>query len=285
MKISVIGLFRDSEKHISQTLSALENLSKIGEFDFYFYENDSIDNTKSILSNWLSSKNGELISETLSTPKFGSVTAIQRLVFLSYYRNKARYLLNKSESKSKYSLLIDTDVFFTNEHFLHLYNFLEANPDAAMVVANTRQDQVPDLLYNDTKDSFHDAFTLKDEYNNNSLYFTDCPFVLKKHRDLWYNNNPIRIQSGFGGFSLVKTDLLRKKDCYWSTCGSCEHVNFCYSISKYGDIYLLPYCRPVTPIDPNIINIDNWEKNAKQQINYIKNINYIYHQSTHAGSI
>lgn len=277
MKISVLGLFRDSEEFINQTLSSLDNLSKLGDFDFYFYENDSIDNTKNILSNWFCSKKGKLINETLNTPKFGSVPDITRLVLLSHYRNKIKSFVKKSDSK--YSLLIDTDVFFTEENFFSLYAFLEKNPYAVMAVSNTRQNQVPDLLYNKTSDSFHDAFTLRDEFNNSGLYFTDCPFVLEKHRDQWSNNTPIRIQSGFGGFSLVRTHLLKKEECYWSTCGNCEHVNFCYSISKFGSIYLLPYCKPITPIDPKIIDIKNWTKNSQQQVNYIKNINYIYQKS------
>ena len=47
-KISVYALWRDSESHIHRTLNQLEDLEKLGfDFEYFFYENDSKDNTVS----------------------------------------------------------------------------------------------------------------------------------------------------------------------------------------------------------------------------------------------
>lgn len=277
MKISVLALFRDSEKHIHNTLSSLEELCKLGDFDFYFYENDSIDNTKPILDEWLADKNGQILSEHINAPKFGSVPNIERLILLSYYRNKVKSLLYNSASE--YTLLIDTDIIFTTQDFIDLYDFLEKQQNTSMVVSNTRQYQIKDLMNEQTDDSFYDVFALRDRYNNSGLYFTDCPFVLNEDRIKWVNNKPILIKSGFSGFCLSRTNILKKQDCIWSTCGHSEHINFCYSMSKYGNIVMLPYCKPKTEVDISNVNVESCKNIAQQQKKVISNINNIYNTS------
>ena len=56
MKVTIFSLWRDSEPYINKALSqveALEANNKEVEFEYYFYENDSQDNTKAILENFL----------------------------------------------------------------------------------------------------------------------------------------------------------------------------------------------------------------------------------------
>ena len=74
-KVSVFCIWRDSEKTIDRTLKQLESLESLQnyEFSYYFYENDSEDNTKSVLGNWLIDRSGSFLSEKLSAKKFGSV--------------------------------------------------------------------------------------------------------------------------------------------------------------------------------------------------------------------
>lgn len=276
MKISVLGLWRDSEPIINRTLSVLEDLNKAGDFDFYFYENDSIDDTKLILTKWLENKRGALLNENIKAPKFGSVPNIERLILLSYYRNKVKTLI--SNTNSDYTLLIDTDINFNIEHFNILYNFI-TKLNCAMVVANTRQHQISDLMSNKTTDSFYDVFALRDIFNNNGLYFTDCPFILHHNREAWINNQPIKILSGFGGFSLIRTDILKQQNCFWSTCGHSEHVNFCYNINRYGDIYMIPSCKPTTDINLSSINLEACSNIAASQKEKINQINQIFNLS------
>jgi hypothetical protein len=279
MKISVVGLFRDSEKHIHRTLSLLSELDSLGDFDFYFYENDSIDNTKNILEKWLVDRKGKLLSENINSPRFGSVPNVERLVLLSYYRNKSKELIVKN-SQSEYTLLIDTDIVFTTEDFLILLNFMQKERNAAMVVSNTRQYQIEDLMNHETQDSFYDVFAFRDKLNNNGLYFTDCPFILNEDRTRWSSDQAVHIKSGFSGFALLRTDIIKNTDCFWSTCGNSEHVNFCYSVSKYGDIFMLPYCKPTTEINLSSISINACKQIAEKQKDLINNVNYIYNIST-----
>jgi|688.fasta_scaffold30177_7 hypothetical protein len=276
MKLSVLGLWRDSESIINRTLSTLDNISKENNTSFYFYENDSIDNTKESLQKWIDTKNGFLLSENIKAPKFGSVPDIQRLILLSYYRNKAKTLLLNSDSE--YTLLIDTDINFDINHLNILYESI-IRLNCAMVIANTRQHQIADLMNNQTIDSFYDVFALRDVFNNNGLYFTDCPFILNHNREAWINNQPIRILSGFSGFALIRTDILKQQNCFWSTCGHSEHVNFCYNINRYGEIFIIPECKPTTDINLSSINLEACKNIAINQKEKINQINHIFNLS------
>jgi hypothetical protein len=278
MNISVIGLWRDAEKYISSSLSNMDRLThdcKTDKFSFYFYENDSKDNTKNILSEWVSDNNGQLMSETLNFPKYGSVPNIERLILLSIYRNKLLSLIRKVNTE--YTLMIDTDITFNTDDFLLLLESIKNIPDAVMVVSNTRQKEIQDLMFNKTTDSFYDVFALRDKYFNHGLYFTDCPLVLQEDRDLWIENKPVRINCGFGGFALIKTDVLKK--CIWSTSGHSEHINFCIDVGRYGNIYVVPSSKPYANIDMSGISIERCNDITKQQIQIMTNINKIYNMS------
>ena len=62
--IAVYSLWRDSEPHIHRTLSQLEDLEALDyDFEYYFYENDSKDNTASILIDWTVNREGTLLME------------------------------------------------------------------------------------------------------------------------------------------------------------------------------------------------------------------------------
>jgi hypothetical protein len=277
--ISVFGLWRDSESHINTTLSSLDDLilDNKHNYEFYFYENDSKDNTRSILSDWLKNKNGKLLYEDIGAPKFGSVSSVERLLLLSYYRNKLNTL--SKNLTSELSLLIDTDIMFDNNNIYTLHDSYRAINDktCCMVSANTRQYQIPDLMYNTTQDSFYDVFALRDKFGNNCVYFTDCPLVLNEDRELWLSNKPVKVMSAFSGMSFIKTNVL--KQCFWSTNSNSEHVNFCYEVNRHGSIYIIPECRPKTKVDLSSISLDACKNIAKSQADFIQKINQVYQLS------
>ena len=259
IKVSVLGLWRDSEDHISRTLNCLEDIQAEADFSYYFYENDSIDGTRYILKDWLSSRKGSLLSETIGLPKFGSVMDIERLMLLAYYRNRCASQIKDADTE--YTLMIDTDVEFTKKDFLVLLGEM-IRMDCVMAVANTRQPQVKDLVTNLSEDSFYDVGCLKDMYFNTGAYFSDCPLVLEKDRDAWYAGRPVQIAAGFSGFSLVKTEALKK--CKWSTQGRIEHVNFCTELREFGDIYIVRECQPKTYFDESRVDISTFPDAARQ---------------------
>ena len=60
MRISIFSLFRDSEDYIYDCFDRFEKMESCtnASFEYYFYENDSKDNTASILQEWIKNKKG-----------------------------------------------------------------------------------------------------------------------------------------------------------------------------------------------------------------------------------
>ena len=114
--IAVYSLWRDSEPHIQRTLKQLEDLESLPDlsFDYYFYENDSKDNTASILVDWISSREGDLLTEKLYAKSFGRTTDTERMVAMCDFRNRCKNLVSSSDSK--YTILIDSDIIFNKDN-------------------------------------------------------------------------------------------------------------------------------------------------------------------------
>lgn len=252
MKISVFGLFRDSESTIHESLKRLDDLHEIDDcdFEFFFYENDSVDNTRSILNEWVKERDAIFFYEDINAPKYGSVTNEERLMLLSYYRNKLKSMAGNLTSD--FSLLLDTDIVFSNKHVSILLDELRWNPNRVMVTANTRQVEIPDVLFGETSDSYYDVFACRDYYNNDCFYFANCPLILEDDRNKWNNNIPVTVSSAFGGLAVVSN--LAFNYSKWSTNGHSEHVNFCKEVSRFGEICIVPSCTPRAVIDINTVS-------------------------------
>ncbi len=264
--ISVFALWRDSEKHIARTLAQLDELVKLEgfSFKFFFYSNDNKDNTHQILSNWCAANNGTAITETLDAPRFGSVSSNVRTAMLSYYRNK-----NKSMGdlvNSDYSFVFDSDLIWNNGDFLALFRTItdRNNIGKVMVGANSRQN-IKDLTFGLSSDSFYDVFPLQDSWGQPGMYFTDSPFYDEADHEHFLQGKPVKVNSGFGGMALINTEAFQK--VRWSSDFTSEHIHFCAQLREYGDIYITPNSRPRAEIDLTTINMENCKKIAAQQFN------------------
>tara|TARA_B100000131_G_C18116713_1_gene611525 strand:- start:1519 stop:2325 length:807 start_codon:yes stop_codon:yes gene_type:complete len=261
--IAVYSLWRDSEPHIDRTLKQFEDLESLDyEFEYYFYENDSEDNTASILIDWTSSREGNLLTERINTKKFGRTTDMERMKTMCDLRNRCRNLVLGSQSK--YTVLIDSDIIFNKENLLKHIETIESLDDAAMVTPNIRQN-IPDFVYGLTEDSYYDVYPLFDRFGSQGLYWTDCPLQNGIDRMNWSLGKPIKCNSAFGGFSLIKTDILKKVK--WSTDGACDHVNFCKEVNEFGSIYIDPLNKVFANIDLSKYNLKDFEHRAKMQLN------------------
>ena len=247
--VSVFCIWRDSEKTIERTLKQLEDLESIGDFkfSFFFYENDSKDNTESILSEWISSRRGSLMSEKLNAKKFGSVGDPERMRFLCECRNKGKELA--ADNNTDYSLLIDSDIEFNNENFLLQLHSLNTLEKAIMTTPNVRQ-QIPDYTFELSQDSYYDVYPFRDRHGNTGMYFSDCPSYKQDDQFDWKIGKPIRCLSAFGGFALIKSEFFNKVK--WSSDIHCDHVNMCFDLAQYGSIYCVP--RSKVYVEVNVKN-------------------------------
>lgn len=261
-KISVFCIWRDSEEHINKTLKQLENLESLSdfEFSFYFYENDSKDKTNGILSDWISKRKGEFLSEKLNAAKFGSTIDIARMKFLCQCRNKCKNLAK--ENDSDYSLLIDSDINFCNDNFLMQLDFLVKNKNAVMSTANVRQN-IPDYVFGSCTDSYYDVYPFRDKHGNVGMYFSDCPSYKPEDQFDWKIGKPIRCMAAFGGFAIIRSYAFN--NVKWSADLHCDHVNMCFDLSSYGEIYCLPRSKVYVDIGTDKINVSDAINNSKLQ--------------------
>lgn len=267
--IAVYSLWRDSENHIKRTLSQLEDLESLDyDFEYYFYENDSKDNTVSILEDWIKYRKGVFLHENLDAKKFGSVIDAARMYLLSDCRNKCKKL--GDHSKSKYSLLIDSDIVFSKDNLeLHIQD-IESLANAVMVTPNVRQN-IPDLIYGQSKDSYYDILPLWDRFKSDSLAWSDCPFRNGIDKMNWGLGKPVKCLSAFGGFALIKSDIFNKVK--WSTSGDSEHVNFCLDVSSLGDIYICPRNKVKTHVNITDKDIELFSRICINRLNSPRFIN------------
>lgn len=271
LKIDVFCIWRDSEPVIYRTLNQLDSIVTAFkdemDFRFYFYENDSKDNTASIIKDWMEEKNGGFICENLNLPKFGSIASIQRTRILADCRNKCKYL---SPLDSDYSLLIDGDIEFSATNFENLLHYLQSFSDCVLATANIRQN-IQDYTFNETKDSYYDVYPFRDKHGNTGMTWSFCPSYIKEDIERWKLGKPINCCSAFGGFAILKTKHFKNVD--WSSSVSSEHVNFCFDLLKYGKIYIFPEVKVYTKIPQETIDsisLTNFLSAGKSQINHFQ---------------
>lgn len=273
IKVSVFCILRDSEKTLSKLFSQLEELESLKdyEFSYFFYENDSLDNTRELIKNWMKLRKGNFLFENLGAKKFGSVADPERMRFLCDCRNKNKNLAG--ENKSEYSLLIDSDIEFNSKNFLLHIEAINNLPEAIMITPNVRQ-PIKDLMFGETQDSYYDVYAFRDNFGNKGVYFTDCPSFLINDQKAWKKNKPIKVLSAFGGFALIKSSVFNKVE--WSADINCDHCNMCFLISRMGQIYILPNSIVKVNLDLKTINLEGCQNIAQQQKNYY---DYIWNNS------
>lgn len=263
MRVAVFSLWRNSEVYIQRSLRQFESLEADTSVDwsFFFYENDSTDKTRSILQDWIKDR-GKILCEDLGTKHYGSVMDPNRMKLLASYRNKCKSLVS-AEEDFDYALVVDSDVFFDHVNFEHALRFLKDNEDYVMATSNVRQN-LPDVVFGVEKDSYYDVGCLRDKYGNDTLYCSGCPFKRIEDRMLWRLNQPVEINSGFGGFAMMRWGAFSK--VRWSADLNIEHVNFCYDIKKYGKICSLPYSKVYVDLDLPPTYLDGCIDQLKKQV-------------------
>jgi len=246
MKITVMCLFRNSEKGLPKLFSRLKKLEKKYEMEYYFYENDSTDNTVKELEIWMLTRKGKVISEILDAPTFGHTPDEERMKMMTYYRNK---LLNGIKPiDSDFCFIIDSDVDF-NENIIDDY-LKYMKDDVAMCTPFVKQNIKCNMCMCG-KQTYYDTFAIQDKDNNEGLLLSCNPFQRKEDRQSWKNLEPVVVNSAFGGAALVRTEAVNNTE--WATkrkesafdikgrmMGSCEHWAFCKGVSKYGKILVIP---------------------------------------------
>lgn len=262
--INIYALWKNSEDHIAQTLFQFDNLLKLENFKFnlFFFTNDNKDNTVGILQEWKSNYPAltiEITNETLGAPSFGSVTSNIRTSLLAFFRNKCKKM--GEGHPSDYSLVVDTDLQWQNGDFLALYDFINGNYACVGALGSTVQN-IQDFVFNRSFATFYDIFPLRDKEGSSCMYFADSPFPIKSDNDDFREGKPVRVLAGFGGLGLYKSH--EYNHCFYYGEVTSEHVSLSAQLNNFGNLYVIPSCRPITTIDLTTINLDACARIGKE---------------------
>lgn len=254
--ISIISMFKNNEKYLTDFFIEMMNKFEAYydvKFDYYIIENNSKDNTRNILKEFIKtkSKNSNLLlfNKEIDYKNIGTGKNHDRLFNLANIRNK---LVNAiTPLNSEWSLFIDSNIFFKVEILKDMFAILPKENNIGMIIPYTQQLFIPNIhkYLNLTKPSlfnhFYDTFSFYDK--NSKTFWPYCAFqkcnfckreTCKDRNSISTSENIVDIDSGFGGFSLIQTDIINNPDIRWKTLSHevkndeslCEHYLFCYTL-------------------------------------------------------
>lgn len=244
IKISIFSLFRDSSDSIDRFFNQMDSVenSTDAQFEYFFYENDSRDNTVEKISQWMEGKSGKFLSESANEKSHGSTLEPDRMIKMARIRNKMANL--GKPVNSDYSVVIDSDLIFDKNIINDYLQFKHL--DFSMLTPNIRQ-TVPCKMGSSSKTSYYDSLSLFDLEWNHCMTWSDNPFYEDEDRDFFYKQNPIEVNRSFGGFVFIKSEFFNKVE--WNSSGNLEHWALCDQLRSHGKIYFLPSIQPKVEIE------------------------------------
>lgn len=259
--ISIICMFKNNENYLGEffekiTTEMEEMYDTI--FNYYIIENNSTDNTRNILRNFIKTKSDKskliLFGVEKDYKNIGNGKNYDRLYNLSKIRNK---LVNSiTPLDSEWCLFIDSNIYFKKDILQKMFN--KSCETIGMMVPYTQQLFIPQIHKNMNLDKptlykhFYDTFSFFDE--NNKTFWPYCAFERCKYcnRETCTNNmntvkkekDVVDVGSCFGGFALIRTEIINNPIIRWDTMSydtiekeesTCEHFIFCYLLKKITD--------------------------------------------------
>ena len=247
-KIAVVGLARDCEKNLQQSIDHLLQLIN-KQLKIFIYENDSIDNTKNLLQ--LNQKTNN-INISLHNHHILKLTGLerQRTNNLAHYRNICLDWVKTNCQDFDYVIVIDldADLGFSIDGIYNSIGWLKNINDAGGMGSYSLYLQASN---HQVQYCHYDSFAVRlnhwqptaENFDDNNAWFRNLhPLV---------GSNPIPLYSCFGGLAVYKTKAFLSGR-YDGSIGS-EHVLFHKSLQKNGyNMYLNPSIRFFA-----VFNIDN----------------------------
>ena len=210
----VCSIVRNAERGLVKNIPIIEEVCKhFKNYKIVVYENDSTDNTKSILKEW-SLKNPNHVYALLkdgdksdTIPKAKEVKgnpffSYKRIGKMAYLRNQYMNYIEEQKWQSDYLMVVDLDVAQLNSEGIFT-SFL----------SNTEWDAVTAFGYSISPQfriRYHDTYALT-EYGNENAPQTESKIkeMAKKYGKLFKTHKWIRVYSAFGGLAIYKFEAIK----------------------------------------------------------------------------
>lgn len=262
-KIIFAGAVQNAENYLPAVLKNLENISQLAsDTGFIFVENDSLDNTKKILTDWGRGKSNFYLIN-LDGLKVVPIRGLRLELIRNAYLETIK--IYNSLRKFDFLIVLDTDdvgVYPIDlDHISEAINFLNASPSRAAVFANQKgtyydmwtlrhSHMCPGDIWEEVLD-----YAIKNQCSDESAFaqtFAKRIFSIEESQD------PIKVDSAFGGFGIYKMEyVLNNPNPYlgsktkivplddgtpsYARWQVCEHVHFHAGIkSQGGEMFIYP---------------------------------------------
>ena len=259
IKISIVIYVKNNEKWLEYLHNYCDKIEVLYNnlflFEYFIYENNSTDNTKELVFNFIKNRKGNVICENIDTNfKWTNLIDFNRGLHMNFIRNRGK---NKfGIMNSDYTLLLDSEIILKNNTIFDMVHNIHNDPTISAITPYT-------ICYNeDSYNSNHYYDTLAIVNNNNIDYtknrntcmFKECTRCKKYHEkyninlsndNLWsINDEEISVRSAFGGCYLIRSDIYNKceydENLFRETNHVCEHVSFNKQVLNYGKIIIKP---------------------------------------------
>lgn len=263
-KISVLSLFRDCSQYLDNYFNAVSGMEAMYniEFEYFFLENDSKDDTRKKLKQFSKSHKCKLLLLQLEKDYSEDDLSVnlERIHALSTLRNKLKNTFAPFDSD--YMLFIDSGIYFRPEILKDMFSHDIVKNNIAMMVPYTAQIYTKDMIMNRkefehvksaiSENSTAELVNLEHAYDTYSSIdkdgiffypfcaFDKCVLCRPNRHHFEYKLAPsdesiIEVRSTFNGFAIVDTPIFNNKMVLWDTIclnlikatALCEHVLFC----------------------------------------------------------
>jgi hypothetical protein len=260
-RISVLALYRSCNDYLKFALKQFTNWEARynTEFEYFFIENDSKDDTREILKDFFKSHQGRLLAGKLDKDYVNLGENFDRTMTLAHLRNALVDAVTPLQSQ--YTIFIDSNIFFSNDILERMFSKTQpALNNIGMITPYTAQIHTIRMLKNlgfqvqvpqDTADDTvvnlrvaFDTFSFVDK--DHRTHFPMCPFekcmlcanIRPKTSTLQLypeSDEVVDVRSAFSGFAIIESSILSHPRIRWSTfafdntgrMSLCEHTIFC----------------------------------------------------------
>jgi hypothetical protein len=251
IKISVVLLVKNNEPYLLYLNNIMDKIKSVYDnyhLEFFFYENNSIDNTKNEVKNFFKNRNGIYMCKDISNnSNYNKEISISRGEYMCYLRNNLKEFHGKLNSD--FVLLLDSNVVFLENTLQKMIDVLNNNKDISMVTPFGLDYNIFNSHYNL---HYYDTFALIKNNIDYKTHGNSCLFNLcrrckdfRSEYNITINENElfslyddfVHVNSAFAGFALLRTEIYN--EVFWDKT-ICEHHSFCKKISEFGKIVIVP---------------------------------------------
>jgi hypothetical protein len=250
-KISVSLIVKNNEKWLNYIFNKFKNFEVIYhdtiEFEYFIYENNSTDNTKTLIKNFMENRKGKYLLEDLENNCTLIGISVQRGLWMNFIRRKNKE--NHGKLNSDYVLLIDSEVHFQDDIIDELLNTFKKHKNIASLSCYCISEKtIPHKNSRHYYDSFAMVTMDNIDYkiNNNTCMFNHCGVCIRLryksnlNKHLINKSGIIEVKSAFGCMCIIPT-------IYYNECNyddnefkkynnNCEHYHFNQQLRKFGKI-------------------------------------------------